>query len=458
MREKINEEIICVLRKHKVNDNINVEFVSIDLPLKRLIDNFTALCKNPKATLEQIIDFIKKTTEFNQLSDRYRYCISLNGSYQAFNANNHLTISEILKRKEIMLSSKKESPYKYDLEKAIIDFKHELADRYILWHKAFSINKSYIKCLMDKSILIFSHRRDGWSNPVYQLTSNFSVEIKTNFGYGSASYFHSKLKYKEIEITPFSEWIDYELAKFSEIIRYTKKYELKNENWLDAMEFSRDACNLSMTDERKFIEKYVIDECESMVSGLENIFTKDHFSFKGRENTQYSLDKEGHVLVEFRGEKISGALDFIGKILEFEKIGSIKHFIDRIETCNKKMQPILIEESKTLVVKIANLKDEIKAFKPIHDKIIEVNNLYNIKKKELQNEMTAKGQLNPDKIEYEKLNREFNNNFPEYNDFKIEYIKVTRSFQAMKEQLSNLITVNENIISFNVKIINHFGQ
>ena len=47
------------------------------------------------------------------------------------------------------------------------------------------------------------------------VTPNFSVEIKTNFGYGSVSYFYTKLKYKNIEITPFSEWVDYEFARFA---------------------------------------------------------------------------------------------------------------------------------------------------------------------------------------------------------------------------------------------------
>ena len=458
MREKINEEILCVLKKHKVTNKIEVGYVTIGFPLNNLIKNFTTLCENPNTTLEQIIIFIKTTTELNQLTAHYNYCVSLSGSYQAFNANNQGTINDIIDRQKIMLFNKKEKPESYDLDKAISDFKQELINRYVLWNKAFSINKSYRVCLDDKSILTFSHRRDGWSNPVYQLTPNFSVEIKTNFGYGGASYFYSKLKYKDIEITPFSEWVDYEIALFSEIIRYTQSYKLGNEYWLDAMEFSRDACNLSMTDETKFVEKYVIEECEKMVSGLEEIFSKDHFSFKNRDKNQCAVDKKGHVLVEFRGEKISGALDFISKILEFEKIASIKNFITRIENCNRKIQPFLVEESKILAVKISELKEEIKVLKPIHDKIIEVNNSYNKRKAELQKEMIKKGQFNRLDIDSVKLNKEFNEKFPDYKEFQAEYKKVTDSFRMMNEQLQNLTKVYDNIISYNDKIIHHFGQ
>ncbi len=67
------------------------------------------------------------------------------------------------------------------------------------------------------------------------------------------------------------------------------------------MEFSKDACNLSMTDEVKFVEKYVINQCEKMVRGLEEIFNMEHFTFKERKKKPYSKDKKGHVLVEFRG-------------------------------------------------------------------------------------------------------------------------------------------------------------
>jgi hypothetical protein len=108
------------------------------------------------------------------------------------------------------------------------------------------------------------------------------------------------LKYKNIDITPFSEWVDYEFAQFSEIIRYSQSYILRNEYWLDAMEYSRDACNLSLVDEVKFVEKYVIDECEKMVRGLENILNKEYFMFNptwlsGRPISQILGEWSGHT-------------------------------------------------------------------------------------------------------------------------------------------------------------------
>lgn len=458
MKENINEEVLCVLRKNKQTNQIEVDYVTIEKPLAKIIDSFSALCDNPNSTLQQVINFIRATTELNQLTTHYRYCVYLSSSYQAFSANIQDTITEIINRQQLILLNKKNNPEKYNINKAIADYKEELKAKYILWSEAFSINKSYRLCHEDKSILTFSHRIDGYSNPVYQLTTNFSVEIKTNFGYGRASYFYTKLKYKNIEITPFSEWIYYEIAKFSEIVRYTQSHLLRNEFWLEAMEFSKDACNLSMADEVKFVERYVIDECEKMVSGLEDIFNKEHFSFKNREKNKYNVDKKGHVLVEFRGEKISGALDFISKILEFEKIAAIKSFISRIEECNKRIQPILVGESKIIQVKISNLTDERNALKPKYDKVIEANNDYNKKRVELQGQMVSNGQLDIRQIDIVMLDNEFNKKYPTYNEFMEEYKKVTETYRILNEQIQNLTTVYDNIITYNEKINRHFGK
>jgi len=457
MREKINEEVLCVLRMNKDSNQIKIDYVNIDKPLIQLIEKFSALCKNPQTNLQEIISFIENTADFNQLNAHFRYCVSLKGSYQGFTGNNANTIKLINERYQLMLLNQIQFE-NYNINEAISNLKEEIRLRYLMLNKAFSINKAYRLCHEDKSILTFSHRMNGWSNPVFQLTLNFSVELKTNFGYGHASYFYTILKFKNIEITPFSEWINYEIAQFSEIVRYTQSYLLDNANWLDAMEFAKDACNLSMQNEEAFVDKYIIDECEKMVKGLEDIFSKEHFSFKNRDKTQYTRDKKGHILVEFRGEKISGALDFISKILEFDNIASIQSFIDRIEVCNRKIQPILVDESKIIMTKITNLKSEISVLKPKHERVLVENNLYVNKKIELQNEMIKNGQLDFMQVDIVKLNSEFNIRFPEYKEFEKVYKSVTESYRMMNEQLQNLMKVYDNIIVYIEKITKHFGQ
>ena len=75
-------------------------------------------------------------------------------------------------------------------------------------------------CTFNLDILTFSHREEGWSNPVYQLTPNFSVEIKTNFGFGSTSYFYTKHNLKGFLMVPEQDdlsggfyWSEEEVAR-----------------------------------------------------------------------------------------------------------------------------------------------------------------------------------------------------------------------------------------------------
>lgn len=472
MKEKINEDILCVLRKNNAN-HIIIDYVNIINPFKYIIDKLSDLCDRPETTIPQILNYIQNTKDFEQLNAHYKYCVSLEEPWQGFLANNQDFIEEINKSyKSILpdeiLFNELILPYQKYLDPKIIyaslvheaseELKIKIQVNYILWNKAFAINKTYRLCHQEKCVLAFSHRICGWSNPIHQLTENFSIEIKTNFGYGKVSYFYTKLKYKNIEIMPFSEWINYEFALFSEIILYTRSYPLVNEFWLDAMEFSQDACNLSLTDEVKFVEKYVLNECEEMVSGLEDLFHKTHFTFKSRERRKYSVDKNRHGLAEFRGEKISGALDFISKISEFDSIANINTFITRIEDCNRRIQPILIEEVKILKIEIENSTKEKNELQPKFDEVVKIKKDYDFKLSILEKEMITKKELIANQIDYQKLVTTFISEYPDYLEFTEEYKRVTNSFRILTEQIQNNIKVKNKIVSYNEKITQYFGK
>ena len=46
----------------------------------------------------------------------------------------------------------------------------------------------------------------------------------------------------------------------------------------------------------------------------------------------------------------------------------------------------------------------------------------------------------------------------ESNEFKEEYKRVTESYRILTQQILNNTKVRDNIISYNEKIANHFGQ
>jgi hypothetical protein len=195
-----------------------------------------------------------------------------------------------------------------------------------------------------------------------------------------------------------------------------------------------------------------------MVTGLEDIFNKDHFSFDSRDKNKYTKDKKGHELVEFRGEKISGSLDFISSILQFEKIASIRSYIKRIENCNKRIQPILKEESKIIKIKLRNLEQERDELTPKYKAVLREKNRFIDRINVIQTIMIKNGYLQIHSIDREKLNAEFHKQYPSYIEFSKRHEIITESYKAVTEKIENHTNVLEKITSYDHKILQYFSE
>lgn len=470
MENRINEEVLCVL-KYK-NSEIIIDYVPIEKYFVEELSRLKKLCEVSSDNILKIIESIKQTPSLKALEKHYRYCVKLDGTYQGVIANIEEKIKTTIDTRAILYLNRNNN-VDYNLDEKISALQNDIYNNIEIWVSAYNIEKSYRKCYDDKLILTFSHRMNGWSNPEYRLSDNFRVELKTNFGYGSSSYFFIKIKYKNIDITPVSEWVDYEIAQFSEIIRYTKSFAyriykgtyngrnvykklIENSNWKAAIEFTKDACNCSLKSEVEFIHNYIIEECEKMASGLEKFMDGSEFIFIGQNNDHYKVDKKGHQLTEFRGEKISGALDFILKILEFEKIAEIKKFIERIEACNKKIQPILIEELNAIEKKLAVLNQEMTVLKPIYLSLVEKNQFYIKEKITIQRELVASKQIDPKQVDYFKISTAFTEKFPEFKEFELEFETECKKYRTLLEQIQNYNNLFKNIKTYSNKIIKYF--
>ncbi len=105
MKEKINEEVLCVLRKDNSN-HIFIGYLSIINQFKTFVEMLSELCDKPETTFQQVVSYIQSTKDFEQLSARYRYCVSLRNAYQGFTANNQDFIKEINQRNQRFLMIK----------------------------------------------------------------------------------------------------------------------------------------------------------------------------------------------------------------------------------------------------------------------------------------------------------------------------------------------------------------
>ncbi len=450
--DKINNEFLLVISKRGQSE-LTLNKINITKQLDYEFKHIKNLCFSKESNIEEITEYIGNNEALLKTNGKYSYCETFHKAYQNELNINFFEYSKKIKTElEVIKINYENDQNILNFKKSIQCLKSNICSDLDLWMKAISIDKAYIKCKTNSDVIIFSHRIIGWSNPIYQLTSNFSVEIKTNFGYGKSSYFLTKLKYKNIEITPFSEWIEYEYAKFNEIIRYTKKHRIENKSWSEAINFCLESCNLSLKDEKIFVEKYIILECEKMVTGLEKILNSSEFSFKNEANRIYSMNKSGSDLIEFRGEKITGGIDFISKIQEFIDIEDMSQFIDRIENCNNELLPLLENEVPILEAKLIELNIELTKIKPHYDSLSLKKKKYDLELKKITDSIKS----NPNIFKYSDPLIIFNTEFPEYFEFEITHRKVTQEYVDLEIKYSKTKNTLARILGYIEKIGAYF--
>lgn len=381
---RINEDELLVIKTNEDENAVYLDSIEIKPSFQ-----YQIILLSDCNTMSSIVDFFKKNNNLKTINGTYSYCVDLQGIYQSFSVNISAAISvvELLDKfvkqnfdQSVFVGNSRSlidlffKPFggiqclnydgtsrdKFELEEDLCNLIFNL---FKVWVHAYSIQKTYEMCEEDENILMYSHRLNGWSNPVYALSKDLSVEVKTNFGYGWSSYFFVKLTYKDLELIPFSSWIEYRYAKYAQLIKYTSKYELSNEEWLNALSFTVNSCNESNVDEKRFVENFVVKECETMVKGLELLLEDKYNNAVNYDISRYN-ENERWML---KGEKISGALEFIQKIIEFLEIFDLQQFIDRIVRCSIIVRPLLIVQTQKLMIKMGELEEQLKILK--HKKI-----------------------------------------------------------------------------------------
>lgn len=446
---RINVDALCVLKFAPNSELVMVDYETIPRPLDSDFEQLKSLFSLDYKDAKSILSYVKNHFRLKILLEKYNYCGKLNDSYQGLYSD--IPAIEAKYPSNFPNQTTKEELKKKEKETLLFDLQERL--------QAYYLESAYKICeqkRLQKSILTYSHRKVGWGTPKYELNPNFSIELKTNFGYGYVSYFYTRIKYKELDIIPFSDWILYEKAQLFEIIRYSAKHQLKDESWVEALEYSRDACNLSLTDEIAFVRKYVIDECERMVSGLEEFLDGDKFRFLNWEKISTDVHKEGHNLIEFRGEKLSGALDFIEKIIQFDKIAEIIEFVKRIEMCNEKVQPMLTKEHLLIKQELIELYKILDVLKPIYEDLEKRNIVYENLKSKLRDKMIADKEFTIFNFSNEELEKRFKEQNSEYEKFIPEHKEKKERYQALTAQILSLETTMANIERYNKTIETYF--
>ena len=312
---QINETCLMVLRKDGDREELVSEYLPLTFKDQVKLNELLKRCSPNSVTTEQLYDDVVDSG-LGYLLKGYNFCEEVGGTYQDCYP---------IWRNQRMYS-------KYGLL-------NQLKRRAI----AYCLSEKYEECNNDPTIVAYSTRLIGWRCMNFTLNEELSISYDTNFGYGSANYFTAILKYKNIEILPYSMWVHYYNCNAFQILRYTRVYGIANSEWKSALEFGRDVYNSLLNDPSGFANKWLVGEVESMVDGLISIFNNHSSIIAVNEsnNTRRQLQTKEEIVL-YKGEKMSGALSFIDKIKAIETLNiPMGNYIETILDLNRRMVPEL---------------------------------------------------------------------------------------------------------------------
>lgn len=346
-----------------------------------------------------IIDYVKKTSIIKASKDLsresrqeyYNYCVGLADRYIPIISLDidHKLISIAEKKlllNQVYMDTKnkieldclngniennkiKDLDNKYSNNKT--ELKKELCNYIMLWIHAYRFLKARQQLLsLNKDVVAFSHRYQGWSKPRQKINDVLDIEFKTNFGYGNSSYFYLLLVYKGVKIYPFMDWINYKYAEASEMEGYseqfheklvhvrvykgkkiiTKEIVIEQYFWDQAFDRLVVACNICEKSSEDFINIYIISALKGLVSALELMIDEDDTILNGKyRDFDFGFTKFAGIeeymkevkLMSVKGSMISKTLDFVGDITKLEEIISVSSYINDIESLNKRILPML---------------------------------------------------------------------------------------------------------------------
>ncbi|RXK62172.1 hypothetical protein ESA94_03930 [Lacibacter luteus] len=437
MQGKINKDYLVLLKLDLDSKYLKVDFLNIEKLLEHELHKFL----NALETSTQKKTLLREFKEFRFLLNYFDYCEVIANSYQEI--PNY-------------------SGYK-GLRYLLSEPKDELINIVKIRLSAYRIENAYTfaKSLIEKEkTLAFSHRKAGWSAEPFQLSDKFQIQFKTNFGYGYVSYFYLVITYKNIKIIPYSDWIIYNDASTYEIQRYTRKYKLADESWNDAMEDCKSLYNSSISNENKFVETYIIQEAKKMVEGLKKIMEYNEFKLLNLDKDLIIIRNDGYKIIEYRAEKVSGALTFINHLKNFSAIQAISEIINEIKIINKELLPVLKREIELITERLNKIEPELQILEPFVRSLSDRSNNIRHRRNQIVDDLHKKYKINFDKKDRkEEIERLLTKDFPYWKADENEYFEIhNKNYNPLKMEVTKLKTTQEKIAKHSEEIENYLKK
>ena len=427
---EINSTHLVVLKKNNHDKTVLIDYLLLSNPKRKLLDRAYKKCRDEHFHKEYPNEILDADEELRSIFLKdYDFCSEMSGTYQGLS-----DISTNFYDYDSDLSEQK-------IKEKVIEYKASLNHNLHLRDLAYMLELAYDKAENDSNVLAMSHRRHGWTwteNP-FELTKKLRVQFKTNFGFGSKSYFFAKLSFKDIDIIPFSEWVKYRDSRYDQILKYSQRYEVTNESWKNAMEYVKDAINLCVKDEVEFIETYVITECKWLLEGLIGICNVENPSDKFLKEMAEKRDR-----VDYKGKKLSGSLNFIKSMAEFESLPIVSNFIKELEKLCEDELPTLVKEYKENSNDLSKAENNLEIEQPIFHKLqVDLNEITGTFIP-LQKKYERISALNERIKKYQaknfdggkRLQKLFKIKYHDYEEIKVDYLKMKPKYEDILAKYS----------------------
>lgn len=402
-KTEINSKFVLVLEEDN-NHLLLVKEHEIESS-DTIIADIEEIVNNPQKTMW---DLYTATYRFFERNTNYNFCYpyEYNDSFiESSECPKDLSFSnyvEVIKNKanEIKnsynykrMSEDKKEEY---LEECLSEFEYPYKKQYAKKIERYIKNKRLYNAISDikKNIRtkMFSSDEIGWTTFNYKISNDINVVVKTNFAYGSSSYFYLAIKYKDIVLIPYSDLVHYYYANMKDFISYTRSYACRRNSWQFALQFVADFVNHSKTDSQKFIRTYIMTELTEMMIGLratiknpEEVLTKikdlqtEYISLRvirpfGKTDSEIYEIMPSESIAVFKAEKITGSLLFIDSLNKIDDICPEVHsYIDEIHKMNisikSEVKNVLNSIKSILEPLISEQEKNIKKAELIEDKI-----------------------------------------------------------------------------------------
>ena len=365
----MNKNYIGVVTRTE-SDNLCLKQVNISKEHMELLAKLQDMCKNPNRTLldmqnEFVRTFTKK--EFFYLCLPYSYSSSY---IDGISYPKCLTFEEYqtkIEKKRTELSEDHIRRSTEQIEMCLSEYKEKLKKNYCYdcerYIEGYNFNKTSSSVKSQSNTVMLSTEDIGWTSYEYKVNDDITISIHTNFGYGSSSYFFLNLKYKGVEILPYSSIVKYYKANIIELRRHTRQYSMFRDSWNVAFDFVVETANTAKNTPELFVKKWITNELKEMLSGLRfisqnpeaaiNSFINNKnddilngFCYNVRNIWETEIKDYGvyknEMSLAFKAEKITGALLLLEKLQPLTELSStITDSIDEIKRINRCLSPEL---------------------------------------------------------------------------------------------------------------------